>query len=360
MLSVAEQLNPTDQEHIVLDPQFDGIGTSTPSEIVGLNKSYNKLSMGLHLMFIKEAAVIGHDEQTGIGYAAFRHPGDSEESMIVLGNPFTVDLDDNLLLRSDYAYKALKALGVRDSQGKTLPLLSLAKPGPNSTMRFAPDKKSHKSILKNEISQGNFEPAGELHLDVVRRLYPKVGKIGRVAFSLDACIAPTEAILASSMSLDMTHLVLGDPVNVLNRSRRELFMKDFAPEGKQMKPAVARAGIKPFIELHDGDSDWGFVKNVASEPRLNYSFGSGMTHNTFAEDLVLAANSGTIVTVGVTNKGTVSPVDATLGAVVDARAETGEKIYSVEFGDRGDETHCIGDQMGVMAVFNAYGLTHVR
>jgi hypothetical protein len=226
-------------------------------------------------------------------------------------------------------------------------------------MRFSSSIIDNRIILEHHISDGDFGPAGELTLDVVRRTHPQVGRLGRLAFSLDACIAPTEATLAREMSLDMTHLVVGDPVNVVERSLRQL-LTAFAPEAKLMPDNLKRAGIDAFIDVHKSDSALMFMKNVLCRARTNLALYKGMATDTFVADLSSAARTGTVITVGATSDGKVAPKEAVFGAVNAAREVTGEKIYTVLIGNDRPETHCVGDQLNVLSTFYAYGLSLSR
>lgn len=343
-VDLLEAINPGNEPEIYWTQR--DIAEFVPDEIERIKHDFNNQKYKELVHDLRKQRK--YDTETGIRYALIGESGDSKESAVVHFNPFGNDMTDNMLLRASFLQKSFKKLGITDENGDSLPVLSLSAPSDLSTIKL--DESQHET-LKN----GVIGPVTKEYLKVVKSL--KIGRMAVIGFSFGASLATSSARLSQFQDLDVTHLVAGEPPNVVNRKKAAL-LKSFTSEAKYLKDDVKAGGIKAFETAHRYENPAIYTYKLLRQAKINYYLGFILAKNTLGEELVRVAFNGIPATLASGTKSTVcSPEDLRINIFPTRSNGMIGKVHEVTIENA---HHTWGDNIPLLATFYAYGLTRQK
>lgn len=333
MHKLVQQLNPANQPHVTWN--YHDTDQLVPEDIVRVTEQFNATPYSILVEPLR--AAITADSNTGIRYILQKKSTDSRTSAIVHFNPFANDLTDNMLLRAEYLHRVFRLHGM-----ESLPLFSFAAPSSNPGIRFTHKHRRH-------AARGNFAPMADRYLSVIASWgYTELRIIG---FSQGATLAAAVAARAARHGIAVTHLAIGEPANVIKRSRRQLG-KDFKVSTAHLNDAIDASGIHHMKQFYFNNSTTAYLRDLAKQARLNMSVTGGLGKPTLVHDVHQALQAGVSVTMSWGDMNVISPA-STLRPLVEAQRNDGHSIHSVEIAD-GD--HAWADRINLLALFYTYAL----
>lgn len=335
MSNFAQTINPENAPVIEWGADF-----TAPPEIEAVKDRFN------HPDFVRPDVKVVRDEFTGIETAYHSRFGDSKETAVLHFCPFSCGVSsENMLLRGAFIHDALKETGIRDQYGDTVPIISMSAPSRSSSVKQGLYGKGWE-----ELRNGNFGFLAGLYSEVALKQYSSVGKLSLIGFSFGGSMAIERG---AGKNADVTHVVAADPVNSHRRRFGRLTMlNEFGPEAKHLPSALRDAGVDPFIDAHEDDSTWDFIRNVFGRGAysINMAISQGMSKNTLWDALLdNVLYSDRIITIGSGTRSGVAPAEA-VGRIVARVEGDGVQFVSV------DGSHAWGDRIDQLATFYAYGL----
>lgn len=351
MTNLAERLNPHDAPWVKWD--YKNIDEVIPEEVHATTKVFDSLPYAILVRGLRER--VRRDPKNGIAYAYLGDRGDSVDATIAHINPFGNDfgrgLDANMLIRSEYLRRAFRNLGITDESGNYLPVITMAAPSHNSTIKL----KSHQY---RQVAERGFGQIAAEYLHVARESNQRrIGKVAFIGFSLGASVSASAAQMARFEGLDATHIVAGEPPNVVARPTAEL-RKGFRQQLKNLPDYYFDGGVQHIVEAHElHESMVRQNLGAARRARINLALGKAMALNTFGDDLLGCSQAGVLSTVGSGTESLVSPPFG-INATVVGTQRSSENAYRLVRGiSVNGADHNWGDHIPLLATFYGYGLS---
>jgi pimeloyl-ACP methyl ester carboxylesterase len=333
-------LNPDDHKDIVWD--YDKIHSKIAPAITQVVEQFNQAAFDD--LFSEAASSMHKDQETGIEFVHIGREGASTSQAIVHFNPFLTSLDANMLMRASFLQKSLQALGLKDDDRNAISLVGFAAANADSSLKLT---RKH----RKPASRGDFGVLAREYVYVVQRLGYKSLYI--VGYSQGATMAAAVAVEALRVGLEVSHVAIGEPANVLRRRRTKLG-RDFLAADDFLNKAIDDSGIEHMKRFYFNVSP-SFVLSMRRSVRTNLSIASGLAKDTLKHDLAALAATQTKVTIAYGTLNKVCPKAAIEKIVNASRELPGAKgIYSVEVLNA---HHAWGDRLNLLALFYAYGLS---
>jgi hypothetical protein len=173
--------------------------------------------------------------QRGPNYAIYQDFNCSKNTALVVALPFTYPIrpdvspeqtahaikngdtkafdsnDWNSAEKHYFLFRMMRALGIRDTEGNTVPVIAVASPSKDWKPVFKSGEKAH-------IKNGDFAPLASNLKDILD--YEGFGRIHIGGYSMGAAIG--HAALANFRNFDIQSATLGEPTTYKHRSRPEL------------------------------------------------------------------------------------------------------------------------------------------
>lgn len=231
--------------------------------------------------------------EAGMTFAVLtgENPDDySASEAIVSFNPYANGATDNMLIRHEFIRLCAENAGVRDEDGKLLPVIMIASPSVSSELVL--DESQLRTIRK----EGRFSVAAEELMRPVRER--NFGRVALAGFSQGADMATSAAESAYSAQLDATSLTIGDPAGVTRRGILELGI-DFMRSAPTLKDNVMAGGVEAVkiaqglhAEIKPEQNDMLIFARSALN-KVNRSLWRGLTRDGFHETIgnVIASNN---------------------------------------------------------------------
>lgn len=300
-------------------------------------ENYDILTTALRQQVVRDAS-------SGIAHVLLSEPGDSKQMAIMHFNPFGNALTNKMLLRAELCRRVCRASGIKDSEGKFLPILTCSSPHMRSSIRI---KRHHRKT----ISQGSFEPAAQHYLSLAKHLGFK--QLDFIGFSQGASLAASTAATAVKAGWPVKRLVVGDPVNVMARSRLQV-AKLFLDEYPMLKQVFESRGLNSVKTAHAEEKMLKTFLGILRRGRTNYALFGGLTQNCFEADVSILQAAGVAITIGHGSHSRLSPLAVLKPLVEVLNAAT---IAPVELITINDSSHSWGERIDLLALFYAHGLS---
>lgn len=337
-----QHLNPTNAEDLVWDS--DDLDTVVPAGIHAVTDSFNLLEYESTMKPLRSLRT--RDRASGVEYARITNPGDSQSTAIVHFNPFGNGLSDNMLLRAAYCNKTFRAAGVKDEHGKPMPLITMS--APSGTKRLKLHRRHHK-----RIARGQFDTLALHHLQIIKDMgYCKIAIIG---FSQGASLAVAAAAVAYKIDITVTHLVIGEPANVVVRTKRQL-ARHFMDSGKHLPKAVEATNMHILTKAHSYERHKLGSLKLLRQISLNYSLIKGLSLSGFEAELGTTLAQKIPVTLSYGDLTTISPPDDLRRTVAKIRALPDYRPHSLQVVEITGGHHAWADTLNLLATYYAYGL----
>lgn len=225
----------------------------------------------------------------GVRYLTLAPEGSSNTEAMVMFNPYTNGMTDNMMLRGEFIRMAAEKSGITDENGDSLPLMILASPALGSRVKMNSEEWM-------DTARGNLEVVSKKMLESIREL--EVGKVALLGFSQGTETATGASSVAYEMGVDVSGLSVGDPVS----AKKKLMLKmlsQFAAQGKNLEPTVQEAGVEPFMKAQ-GFGEHGSVSSMikgnmqillSMAKPSSIAIGAGMSRGGFDNRLAKALES---------------------------------------------------------------------
>ena len=345
MTDFIQRLNPDGRSH--LEWQTDKRQEIIPDAIRVVKRRFNEFPYGVLTTNLRDQ--VRHDPDNGIAYAVLGNHGDSRESAVMHINPYGNGLTDNMLLRAEFVRESLNAVGIRDQNGDSLPVIALGAPGMGRSAL-----KMERRVAYRKTAEGFLGHVAAEYLKVARE--QNFGRVAIVGFSLGASLAPSAAVMAEGEGLDVTRIVAGDPANVVKRKPSELF-KDFNSEAKYLEKDYTEPRIEHFITAHkEHESELDYAAGILRRAKINLALFKGLTEDRFKDDLFSATYRGVPSTVAYGTSSLVSPSEHTHAAIEKSRQGIYGGDHLVHSVSVEHAHHTWGDRVDLLSTLYAYGL----
>jgi pimeloyl-ACP methyl ester carboxylesterase len=342
MHTLASKLNPGHIQDISWD--YDAIEPLIPDEVQAVSDHFNATGFNELLGPLRE--LVRTDPTTGVDYALLATEISSKQEAIVHFNPFANGMDDNMLLRAEYLNMVFRGFGITDNNGSFLPLLTFSAPSASRTIRL---KRHH----HRKTARGEFDALASHYVSVIRK--HGFRRLQIIGFSQGGTMAAAVAAEALRAGLQVSHLAVGEPANVMKRTRRQLG-KDFNASAKHLNPAIDASGIVHLKEFYGGGSSVRYVLGLARMGRLNINLISGLSKATFTNDLHKVLKNDTVITVGWGGLNTISPPETMRRLISESRTGQNVHYHAIHTVELHGAHHTWADRLNVLATFYAYAL----
>lgn len=342
MVSIAQELNPNKQIEQTWEPKklLKQIPENLQRIIAEFDaEPYEKLVAHLR----SQICLV----PKGMTYAVLHGDNDSNTKLIMHFNPYANNLSANMLLRCELIRRMAAASGVTDSAGKQLGIFVASAPHRGSKLQLS--RPQHRIVRSGDLAAVTRQ-----YLNIVQSLgYRRLDCIG---YSQGASLAANAAHQAASSNLQVDSLVIGDPPNLLDRRGRELAWR-YVREYRHLKEKTSTHPMRHVRRMHTEGSMLGWIGSAFGSAKANYSLFRGLSRNQLAQDLRSVAATQVPITLGygthssITPHGSVSELAAQHRRGFDA-AQHPLELIGIEEG-----RHTWGDDIDVLAVFYAYGLS---
>ncbi len=336
-------LNPDNQQDLLWD--FARVGHMIPKEVHATTEHFNQT--GFEELIKPLRRLVQADEVTGIDYALLGSASDSGDEAVVHFNPFANGMTDNMLLRAGYLKKAFDGLDISDKQGQSLSLITLS--APSGSHRIKLQKHHHKATAK-----GDFTSLARHYLSIIQRHgYKKLRVIG---FSQGASLAMAAAAIASQLKLQVSHVAIGEPANIIRRPKRTL-VRDFVASAADLREVVRSNNMTHVRQVHAQENRLRYCVDILRRSRLNTNLARGLSKATFIKDFEAALAQDVRVTIGFGGLTTVCPPLVMREVVERVRREPHYPKHFVHTVEVKDAQHAWADQLDILATFYGYALT---
>lgn len=345
MLQDLRRLNPERSEDLIWDTRDQlSLDRLVPAHIHDVTNAFNELDYEAILEPLR--ALRMRDPETGIEFARLAKPQDNATTAVVHFNPFGNGLSDHMLLRADYCNQALRAGGLGDARGRTLPFVTMAAPSGNQQLHL--DRHHHR-----RIARGQFDTLALQHLRIIKQLgYERIAIIG---FSQGASLAIAAAAVASQLGLEVTHVAIGEPANIVARSRSKL-ARQFFGSSRHLPAAVKAVNLKALHQAHGQEKASDLTVKLLRKIRLNYNLLSGLSKPSFEAELDAVLRQGIPITLGYGDLTTISPPSDVRRIVTRVRREPDYKTHSLHVVEVTGGHHTWADTLNLLATFYTYAL----
>jgi len=323
---------------------YDEVRVQIPTFIRQAVDDFNDLSFDDLLS--SASRCLNRDQQSGLEYLLLKATTGSSEEVVVHFNPFMLSFDANMLLRAQFLSMTLTSSDICDTSGRRLNLLGFAAPNGDKTLKLGRHE-------RRATSKGDFSALARNYVHVISRLgYKKLRIIG---YSQGATIAAAVAVEAMRAGLQVSHVALGEPANVLRRGPLKLG-RDFSYANRLLNKAIDDGGIEHMKRFYFSYRPalallWAFRK----APRKNISVIRGLGKDDFKTELKALALSPARITVSYGSLNRVCPKRVIEDIFSSARSIPGaHSLHSVEI-DRAH--HVWGDRLDLLAYFYYFALT---
>lgn len=328
------RLNPKNSPDQSWD--YTAIDAIIPSEVHEVTDHFNRTDFDTLLQPLRDQVTT--DGQTGIDYLLLKDAASSHDTVVLHFNPFANGMRDNMLMRATYLHQVFEKYGLAN-----IPFLSFAAPSGSPNIKL---KRHH----YRSSNKGEFHAIAAQYLQIVQAWgYKNLYIIG---FSQGATLAAAVAAIAPDHGFTVTHLAVGEPANVIKRSRRKLG-KDFDASAQYLNDTLDATGIHHLKNFYVAGSQTKYLLRLAKMARLNMSLTGGLGKATFKADLQKVLQHDTIITVGWGGLNTISP-PATMRALIDESRADDHAIHTVEIQSA---HHTWADHLNLLATFYSYALT---
>ncbi len=269
---VLETLNPNNRTELLWTPDQDGF--VYPEAVNLVSRRFNNTDFD-DLVDTADAQV-NRDKTTGIEYALWQMPGDSETDAIVMFSTFATRIDRNMALRGKFCDSVFRASDIVDAQGRPLPLVFFGAPAGSATYPLSREQRS-------QVNSGDLGPAAAAQMAIMRQ--KGFGRLALMGFSQGGSMAAAGARVAHEEGLDISAVGAASVPNVKERGAIALQLA-FVAQAQNLRPDLDRGGLKPFQQVHAEDySELKYTLAMLSQFRMNWVLFKGMTHNNFGDDL---------------------------------------------------------------------------
>lgn len=333
MHPLLSQLNASDNQDISW--HYDNV--IIPKEIEAVTQRYNASDFQQLIEPLREQ--VTSDGTTGIHYVLLKQAHSSHKVAVAHFNPFGNGMTDNMLLRAAYLHDVFDTVKISDT---SLPVFSFASPSANKGIKF---QRHHRKAM----SRGDFTRIADQYLSVITSWGFKELRV--IGFSQGATLAAAVAARATQHGVVVTHLAIGEPANVVKRSRRQLGT-DFKVSAGHLNTAIDASGIEHFKRFYAQGSTARYLARLLPQARLTLAVTAGLGKPTLINDLRTVMHRDTKVTLSWGDINTVSPASAMQQIVAQSRAD-GHAIYTLEVAGG---HHTWADTVNVLAAFYSYAL----
>jgi len=323
---------------------YDEVRGQIPAFIRRAVDDFNELSFDDLLG--SASRCIKRDQQSGLEYLHLKATSGSSQEVVVHFNPFMLSFDANMLLRAQFLSMTLTASDIRDTSGRHLSLLGFAAPNGDKTLKL--DRHERRAT-----SKGDFSLLARNYVQVISHLGFK--KLRIIGYSQGATIAAAVAVEAMRAGLQVSHVALGEPANVMRRGPLRLG-RDFSFANRMLNKAIDDGGIEHMKRFYFSYRPalaliWAFRK----APRKNISVIRGLGKDDFKEQLEALALSPARITVSYGSLNRVCPKRVIEEIFSSARSIPGaHSMHSVEINRA---HHVWGDRLDLLAYFYYFALT---
>lgn len=277
MNDFARLVNPKNTADMLWVPDADGFEIPDAVERVAFEFNHTPFRE-LASMVRSHVSIDENGIEVGIwdGENEFANEYSSTEA-VVMFSTFATRIDTNFALRGQFCHDTFSQAGIRDSEGKKLPVYFFAAPAGDATIPLT------KNEIEDTAKRGDLSHIARSQLMTLRnRGFAKVALLG---MSQGGAIAAAGSRIAPEIGMDVTNLGIASSPNT-HRRLSPFLIASFINQGKYLREDLEKGGIDAFIKVHKEEyNEIKYALAMLSQSKLNFAIFRALAKDRLLGDL---------------------------------------------------------------------------